>query len=86
MKSLFTDICIKMGHSEELSDLKGGTFAIGQITLLLEILQSAVSGIIGKWKSLEAPSSLPGSRRPCRVTEWGQRLIRSMVCKSHQVP
>ncbi|CAI9575794.1 unnamed protein product, partial [Staurois parvus] len=47
-----------MGHCQELSEFKRGTMischlcnkSISEISLLLNIPQSAVSGIITKWK------------------------------------
>ncbi|CAI9600634.1 unnamed protein product [Staurois parvus] len=46
-----------MGHSQELSELKrgtviGGNKSIWEISLLLNIPRSSVSGIITKWKQL----------------------------------
>ncbi|CAI9562656.1 unnamed protein product [Staurois parvus] len=60
MQTVSTNICERMGHSQELSELKSGTVigfylcnkSIHEISLLLNIPRSTVSGIITKWKQL----------------------------------
>ncbi|CAI9602867.1 unnamed protein product [Staurois parvus] len=52
-----TNICDRMGRSQELREFKRGTMigchlcnkSIREISLLLNILRSTVSGIITKW-------------------------------------
>ncbi|CAI9563127.1 unnamed protein product [Staurois parvus] len=60
MQTTSTNICEIMGHSQELIEFKRST-VIGchmcnksshEISLLLNILGSTVSGIITKWKQL----------------------------------
>ncbi|CAI9561378.1 unnamed protein product [Staurois parvus] len=61
MQTASTNICERVGRFQELSEFKRGTVigchlcnkSIREISLLLNILQSAVSGIITKWKQLE---------------------------------
>ncbi|CAI9577606.1 unnamed protein product [Staurois parvus] len=56
-----------MGRSQELSEFKRGTVigchlcnkSIRDISLLLNIPRSTVSGIITKWKQLETTATLP---------------------------
>ncbi|CAI9621424.1 unnamed protein product, partial [Staurois parvus] len=80
MHTASTNICERMGCSQELSAFKHGTVIIchlcnksnGEISLLLNIPRSAVSGIITKWKQLETTATQPRSGRPCKMTEWGQ--------------
>ncbi|CAI9557924.1 unnamed protein product [Staurois parvus] len=56
MQIAFTNICERMGPSQELSEFKHGTMigchlcnkSIREISLLLNIIQSTVSGIITK--------------------------------------
>ncbi|CAI9563266.1 unnamed protein product, partial [Staurois parvus] len=60
MQTASTNICERMGCSQELSEFKRGTVigchlynkSICEISLLLNIPQSTVSGIITKWKQL----------------------------------
>ncbi|CAI9552446.1 unnamed protein product [Staurois parvus] len=60
MQTDFTNVCERMGRSQELSEFKRGTVigchlcnkSIREIFLLLNIPQSTVSGIITKWKQL----------------------------------
>ncbi|CAI9618236.1 unnamed protein product [Staurois parvus] len=60
MQTASTNICERMGRSQELSEFKRGTGigchlcneSICEISLLLNIPQSTVSGIITKWKQL----------------------------------
>ncbi|CAI9547548.1 unnamed protein product [Staurois parvus] len=60
MQAASTNICERMGRSQELSIFKRGTVigchlcnkSIHEISLLLNIPQSTVSGIITKWKQL----------------------------------
>ncbi|CAI9611919.1 unnamed protein product [Staurois parvus] len=60
MQTASTIICERMGRSQELSKFKRGTVigchlcnkSIHEISLLLNIPHSTVSGIITKWKQL----------------------------------
>ncbi|CAI9535166.1 unnamed protein product [Staurois parvus] len=60
MQTASTNICERMGRSRELSEFKRGTVigchlcnkSICEISLLLNIPQSTVSGVITKWKQL----------------------------------
>ncbi|CAI9559846.1 unnamed protein product [Staurois parvus] len=51
MQTTSTNICERMGRAQELSEFK---FAVSpsEISLLLNIPQSAIRGIITKWKQL----------------------------------
>ncbi|CAI9534441.1 unnamed protein product [Staurois parvus] len=67
MQTASTNICEKKGRFQELSEFKCGTVigchlcnkSISEISLLLNILQSTVSGIITKWKQLETTVTQP---------------------------
>ncbi|CAI9569642.1 unnamed protein product [Staurois parvus] len=58
MQTASTNICERMGRSQELNKFKCGTVigchlcnkSIHEISLFLNIPQSTVSGIITKWK------------------------------------
>ncbi|CAI9610524.1 unnamed protein product [Staurois parvus] len=60
MQTASTNICERMGRSQELSEFKHGTVigchlckkSIHEISLLLNIPWSTVSGIITQWKQL----------------------------------
>ncbi|CAI9611386.1 unnamed protein product, partial [Staurois parvus] len=75
-----------MGRSQELSEFKRGTVigchlcnkSICDISLLLNIPQSIVSGIITKWKQLGTTATQPPSER-------GQRMLKRIVCRSRQL-
>ena len=78
-----------MGRSQELSEFQCGT-VIGchlcnkssrEISSLLNIPQSTVSGIITKWKQLATAAIQPQSGRPCKMTERGQRMLRRILCR-----
>ncbi|CAI9612918.1 unnamed protein product [Staurois parvus] len=61
MQTASTNICERMGRSQELSEFKHGTMigchlcnkSICEVSLLLNIPRPTVSGIITKWKQLE---------------------------------
>ncbi|CAI9593806.1 unnamed protein product [Staurois parvus] len=86
MQTASTNICEGMGHSQELSEFKRGTVigchlcnkSIHEISLLLNIPWSAVSGIITKWKQLGKTATQPQS-------EQGQRMLTSTVSRSCQL-
>ncbi|CAI9536938.1 unnamed protein product [Staurois parvus] len=77
MQTASTNINEIMGHSQELSEFKRGTVigrhlcnkCIREISLLLNIPRSTVSGIITKWKQLGTTATQPRSGRPLKVTE-----------------
>ena len=49
------------------------------------IPQSAVSGIITKWKRLGTTAAQPRSGRPHKMTERGQRMLRRIVRRGRQL-
>ncbi|CAI9555042.1 unnamed protein product [Staurois parvus] len=93
MQTASINICERMGRSQELSEFKCGTVigchlcnkSICEISLLLNIPQSNVSGIITKWKQLGTTTTQPPSGRPCKMTERSQRILKSTVCRSLQL-
>ncbi|CAI9557743.1 unnamed protein product [Staurois parvus] len=82
MQTASTNICKKMGHSQELHEFKCGTVigchlcnkSICEISLLLNILRSTVSGIITKLKQLGTTATQSGRLR--KMTEWGQCMLK----------
>ncbi|CAI9594780.1 unnamed protein product, partial [Staurois parvus] len=86
MQTAFTNICQRMGRSQDLSEFKHGTVigchlcnkSICEISLLLNIPWSTVSGIITKWKQLRTIAAQPQSKR-------GQRILKRTVRRSHQL-
>ncbi|CAI9566551.1 unnamed protein product, partial [Staurois parvus] len=80
-----------MGRSQELSDSKCGPVigchlcnkSIRDISWLLNIPHSTVSGIITKWKQLGTTATQPPSGRPRHMTERGQRMLKRT--RSHQL-
>ncbi|CAI9611941.1 unnamed protein product, partial [Staurois parvus] len=87
MQTASKNICERMGRSQELSEFKRGTVigchlcnkSICEISLLLNIPRSTVSGIITKWKQLGTTATQPRSGR-------GQRMLKHTVCRSCQLP
>ncbi|CAI9619038.1 unnamed protein product, partial [Staurois parvus] len=83
MQIASTNICERTGRSQELSEFKLGTVigchlcnkSIHEISLLLNIPQSTVSGIITKWKQLGTTVTQPQIER-------GQRMLKG---RSHQL-
>ncbi|CAI9570673.1 unnamed protein product [Staurois parvus] len=81
-----------MGRSQELSEFKRGTVigchlcnkSICEISLLLYIPRSAVSGIVAKWKQL-GTATQPRSGRPRKMTERGQCMLKCTVRRSLQL-
>ncbi|CAI9614185.1 unnamed protein product [Staurois parvus] len=67
MHTVSTNICEKMGHSLELSEFKHGTVigchlcnkSIREVSLLLNIPWSTLSGIITKWEQLGITATQP---------------------------
>ncbi|CAI9594889.1 unnamed protein product [Staurois parvus] len=87
MQTASTNICERMGCSRELGEFKRGTVvgchlcnnSICEISWLLNIPWSTVSGIITKWKQLGTTAMKPSSGRPCKMTERGQRMLKRTV-------
>ena len=88
-----TNICERMGRSQELSEFQRGT-VVGchpcnkssrEISSLLNIPQSTVSGIITKWKQLGTTATQSRSSRPRKMAERGQRMLRRIVRRGHQL-
>ena len=92
MQTASTNICERMGRSQELSEFQRGTVtgchlcnkSSRAISSLLSISQSTVSGIITKWKRLGTTATQPRSGRPRKMTERGQRMLRRIVLRGHQ--
>ncbi|CAI9600070.1 unnamed protein product [Staurois parvus] len=69
MQTASTNICERMGHSQEISEFKCGAVigchlcnkSIREISLLLNIPRSSVSGIITKWKQLGTTAIKPAT-------------------------
>ncbi|CAI9552519.1 unnamed protein product, partial [Staurois parvus] len=59
--------------------------SIRESSLLLNIPQSTVSGIVTKWKQLGTTATQPRSGRPRKITERGQHMLKRTVCISHQL-
>ncbi|CAI9622685.1 unnamed protein product [Staurois parvus] len=67
MQTASTNICERMGRSQELSEFKRGTVigchlcskCIREISLLQNIPRSTVSGFITKWKQLGSTATQP---------------------------
>ncbi|CAI9574130.1 unnamed protein product, partial [Staurois parvus] len=93
MQTASTNICERMGHSQELSAFKRGTVigchlcnkSIRDISLLLNFPRSTVSGIITKWKQLGTTATQPRSGRTCKMTERGQHMVTCTVRRSCQL-
>ncbi|CAI9588198.1 unnamed protein product [Staurois parvus] len=58
---------------------------IHEISFLLNIPQSTVSGIITKWKQLGTTATQLRSGRPRKMTEWGQRMLKCTVQNNCQL-
>ncbi|CAI9573868.1 unnamed protein product, partial [Staurois parvus] len=58
---------------------------IREISLLLNIPRSTVSGIITKWKQLGTTAIQPQSNRPRKMTERGQCMLKPTVRRSCQL-
>ncbi|CAI9617265.1 unnamed protein product [Staurois parvus] len=59
--------------------------SVHEISLLLNILLSTVSGIITKWKQLGTTATQPRSGRPCKMTERGHCMLKRTVRRSRQL-
>ncbi|CAI9598299.1 unnamed protein product, partial [Staurois parvus] len=102
MQTASTNIGERMGRSQELSDSKRGPVigghlgnkSIRDISWLLNIPRSTVSGIITKWKPPGTTATQPPSGRPRHMTGRGQRMLKRtdkcasgrMVQPSHRHP
>ncbi|CAI9571619.1 unnamed protein product [Staurois parvus] len=94
MQTASTNICERMGRSQELKEFKRGTMigchlcnkSIRELSLLLNIPWSNFRGNIPKWKQLGTTATQPRSGRPRKMTEWGQHMLERTVCRSHQLP
>ncbi|CAI9605765.1 unnamed protein product, partial [Staurois parvus] len=86
MQTASTNICERMGRSRMLNEFKHGTVigchlcnkSIHDISLLLNIPRSTVSGIITKWKQLRTTATQPRSERI-------QSMLKSTVHRSRQL-
>ncbi|CAI9556541.1 unnamed protein product, partial [Staurois parvus] len=93
MQTASTNIGERMGRSQELSDSKRGPVigghlgnkSIRDISWLLNIPRSTVSGIITKWKQLGTTTTQPPSGRPRHMTGRGQCMLKRTVCRSHHL-
>ncbi|CAI9578634.1 unnamed protein product [Staurois parvus] len=59
--------------------------SIRDISLLLNIPQSTVSGIITKWKQLGTTATQPRNGRSHKMTERGQRMLKHTVHRCRQL-
>ncbi|CAI9615220.1 unnamed protein product, partial [Staurois parvus] len=59
--------------------------SIREISLLLNIPRSTVSGIATKWKQLGTTATQPQNHRPCKMTGRGQHMLKHTVRRSHQL-
>ncbi|CAI9534579.1 unnamed protein product, partial [Staurois parvus] len=93
MQTASTNICERMGCSQDLSEFKLGTVigchlcnkSICEISLILNIPRSTISGIITKWKQLGTTATQPRSGRSRKMTEWGQCILKCTVHSSRQM-
>ncbi|CAI9541336.1 unnamed protein product [Staurois parvus] len=74
MQTASTNICERLCNK-----------SIHEISWLLNIPQSTVSGIITKWKQLGTTATQPRSGRPRKMTERGQRMLKHAMHRSHQL-
>ncbi|CAI9577231.1 unnamed protein product [Staurois parvus] len=74
MQTASTNICERLCNK-----------SICDISWLLKIPRSAVSGIITKWKQLGTTVTQPPSGRPRHMTERGQRMLKRTVRRSRQL-
>ncbi|CAI9607403.1 unnamed protein product, partial [Staurois parvus] len=59
--------------------------SIRDISWLLNIPRSTVSGVITKWKQLGTTATQPRSGRARKMTERGQRMVKCTVRRSRQL-
>ncbi|CAI9580901.1 unnamed protein product [Staurois parvus] len=74
MQTASTNICERLCNK-----------SICEISLLLNIPRSAVSGIIIKWEQLGTTATQSQSGRPRKMTEWGQCMLKRTVRRSRQL-
>ncbi|CAI9613150.1 unnamed protein product, partial [Staurois parvus] len=81
-----------MSRSQELSEFNRGTVigchlckSIREISLLLNIPRSTVSGILTKWKQLGTTATQSRSGRPRKMIELHQRMLKFTVRRSRQL-
>ncbi|CAI9615694.1 unnamed protein product, partial [Staurois parvus] len=93
MQAASTNICERMGRSQELSQFKHDIMigchlcnkSIREISLLQNIPRSAVGGIITKWKQLRTTATQPRKQRAesghaeCTVNRSHQLSAESMA-------
>ncbi|CAI9551649.1 unnamed protein product [Staurois parvus] len=91
MQTASTNICERMARCQELSEFKRGTVigchlcnkSIRDISWLLNIPRSTVSGIITKCKQLRATATQPPSGRQLTMTEHAEvRRSRQLSAES----
>ncbi|CAI9586828.1 unnamed protein product [Staurois parvus] len=75
MQTASTNICERLCNK-----------SIREISLQLNIPRSTVSDIITKWKQLGTTATQPRRCGPCKMTEWGQRMLNCTVRRSRQQP
>ncbi|CAI9592134.1 unnamed protein product, partial [Staurois parvus] len=93
MQTASTNICERMGHSQELSEFKRGAMigchlcnkSIRDTSLILNFPRTTVSAIRTKWKQLGTTATQPPSDRPLKMTEQGQRMLKCTVCGGSQL-
>ncbi|CAI9541482.1 unnamed protein product [Staurois parvus] len=84
MQTTFTNICERMGCSQEPREFKHGPVigchlcnkSIREISLLRNISWSTVCGIITKWKQLGTTATEPRNGRQRKTTERGQHMLK----------
>ncbi|CAI9580580.1 unnamed protein product, partial [Staurois parvus] len=59
--------------------------SIHDVSLLLNIPRSTVSGIVTKRKQLGTTATRPQIGWPHKMAERGQRMLKRTVCRSHQL-
>ncbi|CAI9567303.1 unnamed protein product, partial [Staurois parvus] len=74
MQTASTNICERLCNK-----------SICDISWLLNIPRSTVSGIITKWKQLGTTATQPPSGRPRHMTGRGQHMLKRTVCRSRQL-
>ncbi|CAI9554368.1 unnamed protein product [Staurois parvus] len=74
MQTASTNICERLCNK-----------SIHEISLLLNIPQSTVSGIVTQWKQLGATATQPRSGRPRKMTERGQHMLKHTVHRRRQL-
>ncbi|CAI9547423.1 unnamed protein product [Staurois parvus] len=74
MQTASTNICERLCNK-----------SIREISWLLNIPRSTVSGIITKWKQLGTTATQPQSGRLHKMRERGQLILKRTVSRSHQL-